>query len=188
VTDKPRDRILSTAIRLFYRETIQTVGVNQIIAEADVAPMTLYRQFGSKDQLVAAALEQWSGEWLRWLSDQVDRCGDDPETRLAGLWEALAAWFTREEYCGSFVANAASELRNRPDHPAQKVILEHRMALRQLLEDLAKAAGAYDPARAAGQLFILLEGAVAIALLDRRHDIGADVRRLAKVALIAEAA
>ena len=93
---RPRDRILTTATELFHSEGIGAVGVNRIIGQADVAPMTLYRQFGNKDNLVAAALEQWSTSWLHRLADAMDRRGDDPSDRFDGLWDELQAWFDEE--------------------------------------------------------------------------------------------
>ena len=54
-----------------------------------MAQMTLYRHFGGKDGVVAAAVEQWSAWRLGWLKDRLDGCGDDPEARFAVLWEAL---------------------------------------------------------------------------------------------------
>jgi AcrR family transcriptional regulator len=183
VLTKPRDRILNAAMRLFYRKGIPVVGMNNIIAEADVALMTVYRQFGNKDGLVAATLEQWSAEWLHSLNDEIDRCGDDPEKRLAGLWDALESWLATEDFCGSFVANAATELRGKPDHPAQKVIGEHRMAMHQILEDLAKRAGAHDPEDWAKQVQLLIDGAVAVAVVDGRTDVARSIRALAKAML-----
>jgi len=180
---KPHDRILETATRLFYQEGIQVTGVNRIIAEADVAPMTLYRQFGGKDELVAATLEQWSAQWLHRLNDKLDRQGDDPEARFEALWDALDEWFATEDFRGSFIANAAAELRSKPGHPAQKVITAHRMAMRQLLEDLAKMAGASDPADVAARLQILVDGAAAVAVVDRRPGMAASVRAMATAAL-----
>jgi AcrR family transcriptional regulator len=186
VPSKPRDRIVDTAASLFYREGLRAVGVDRIIAAAEVAPMTLYRHFGGKDELVAAALEQWSVQWLHWLNDQVDRCGDDPGARFAGLWEALETWFASEGFHGSFVSNAATELRGMPDHPAQQVIAEHRMAVRQLLQDLTKMAGAHDPAGLAAQLQVLVDGATAVAAVDRGPG-AASAAALAKAALAAGA-
>jgi AcrR family transcriptional regulator len=182
----PHDRILNTATRLFYTEGIGTVGVNRIIVEADVAPMTLYRQFGSKDELVAATLEQWSADWLQRLKAVVDRSGDDYKSRFKGLWDALQDWFASEGFHGSFVANAASELRSRPGHPAQTVIAEHRRALRQLLEDLAKIADVDDPAGLTDQLQVLIDGAIAAAIVDRRPVLPPSLRALANNA-VAEA-
>jgi AcrR family transcriptional regulator len=183
VSARPRDRILSTATALFYREGIGAVGVNRIIGQADVAPMTLYRQFGSKDALVAATLEQWGTQWLQWLADAMDRRGDDPGDRFDGLWDALEEWFAGDGFRGSFVANAATELRSEPDHPAHPRIAQHRQALRQLLEDLAKATGAYDTAVLAAQLQLLIDGAISAAAVDRDLAAAAGARTLARAAL-----
>jgi AcrR family transcriptional regulator len=185
VSPKPRDRILDAATRLFYQKGIEVVGVNPVIDEADVAPMTLYRQFVSKDRLVAAALEQWSTNWLHSINDRIDRAGDDPQRRFDALWDALEDWFATDGFRGSFVTNAAIELRSKPDHPAHKVVLAHRMAVEHLLEDLAKLAGASDPANLAAQLQVLVDGAITVAAADRRPGVAADVRALATTALAA---
>jgi AcrR family transcriptional regulator len=188
VSARPRDRILSTATALFHQEGIGAVGVNRIIDQAGVAPMTLYRQFGSKDALVAATLEQWGTQWLHWLADAMDRRGDDPQDRFDGLWDALEEWFTGDGFRGSFIANAATELRSEPDHPANARIAYHRVALRQLLEDLAKASGAYDPAVLAAQLQVLIDGAVSAAAVDRDPTAARGARELARAAVTAASA
>ena len=188
VSPRPRDRILTTATALFHAEGIGAVGVNRIIGQADVAPMTLYRQFGGKDTLVAATIEQWRVGFLHRLADAMDRRGDDPGDRFDGLWDELEAWFAEDGFRGSFVANAATELRREPDHPAQSRIVQHRQALRQLLEDLAKSAGAHDPAVLAGQLQILVDGAVAAASVDRDPAAARGARALARAAVATAAA
>jgi AcrR family transcriptional regulator len=185
---RPRDRIMTTATELFQSDGIGAVGVNRVISQADVAPMTLYRQFGSKDALVAATLEQWGTSWLHRLADAMDRRGDDPGDRFDGLWDELEAWFASDGFRGSFVANAATELRSEPDHPAQARIAHHRQALRQLLEDLAKQAGASDPAVLAGQLQVLVDGAISAAAVDRDPAAAAGARSMAHAAMSAGSA
>jgi AcrR family transcriptional regulator len=53
-----RDRILGVAHELFYWKGIRATGVDAVASAAGVAPPTLYRIFGSKDDLVAAYLER----------------------------------------------------------------------------------------------------------------------------------
>jgi AcrR family transcriptional regulator len=183
MSSTPHDRILSASTRLLEQEGVQAVGVNRIIAEADVAPMTLYRHFGGKDQLVAATVEQWSGQWLQWLSDRLDRCGDDPDKRLAALWDALETWLAAGNLHGSLAANVASDLRSRPQHPAHKAVAEHRRALHHLLADLAKLAGVPDPECVALQLQVLVHGAIAVAVAERQPTVLASVRALGDAAL-----
>jgi AcrR family transcriptional regulator len=184
---KPHERIVEEAMRLFEQEGIATVPVARIVEEAGVAPMTVYRRFGSKDELVAAALERWSARWLLWLETGIDRF-DDPEARFAALWDTLAEWFATESYRGSFVANAAVELRSQPRHPAHQVLATHRTALHQLLENLVKHAGAHDPADLATQLQVLIEGAAALSLVDSRLAVTHAARGLAEAALSAACA
>ena len=109
-TTRPRERILAAATRLFADEGIHPTSVDRVIAEAGVAPMTVYRHFAGKDELVTATLERWSGDWLGWLRDESGP-GDDAGSRLEGLWDALEKWFADEGFRGSYVDNVAIELR-----------------------------------------------------------------------------
>ena len=128
-TTRPRERILDAATRLFADEGINATSVDRVIAEADVAPMTVYRQFGGKDELVAATLERWSERWLAWLRDE-SWTGDEERAaagaRLESLWDALEKWFADEGFRGSYGDNVATELRAKPGHPAQAAIAAHR--------------------------------------------------------------
>ena len=52
-----RDRILNTALRLFYRDGVRATGIDRIIAESGVAKMSFYRHFPSKNDLIRTFLE-----------------------------------------------------------------------------------------------------------------------------------
>jgi AcrR family transcriptional regulator len=55
-TPKPsaRERLLAAADELFYREGVQTVGIDRIVQHAGVAKASLYNLFGSKEALIQA--------------------------------------------------------------------------------------------------------------------------------------
>src|ERR1700728_3736016 len=53
---RPRDRIAGAARDLFHRHGIRGVGVDAIAEAAGTNKMTLYRHFGSKDDLVVEYL------------------------------------------------------------------------------------------------------------------------------------
>jgi AcrR family transcriptional regulator len=176
---RTHERILDAATRLFADEGIHATGVDRVIAEADVAPMTVYRHFDGKDDLVTATLARWSERWLGWLRDEARLGGDDPGTRLDALWDALEKWFADERFRGSYVANVATELRAKPGHPAQAVVAAHRAALRELLRDLLTDGDAPPPAATVLQLQMLVDGAVAAAAVDRQPGAAAGARALA---------
>ena len=56
-TSEARERLLRTAAGLFYREGIHAVGVDRVLAEAEVTRATMYRHFPGKEALVAAYLD-----------------------------------------------------------------------------------------------------------------------------------
>jgi AcrR family transcriptional regulator len=176
---RTHERILDAATRLFADEGIHATGVDRVIAEADVAPMTVYRHFDGKDDLVTATLARWSERWLGWLRDEARLGGDDPGTRLDALWDALEKWFADERFRGSYVANVATELRAKPGHPAQAVVAAHRAALRELLRDLLTDGDAPPPAATVLQLQMLVDGAVAAAPFARQPGAAAGARALA---------
>jgi AcrR family transcriptional regulator len=183
-TSRARERILDAATRLFADEGINATSVDRVIDQAEVAPMTVYRHFGGgKEELVTATLQRWSEGWLAWLRREAALGGDDPSARLEALWDALEKWFADEGFRGSYVANAAAELRAKPGHPAQAVVAAHRAALRELLQDIAVAAGTPSPEAAAVQLQILIDGATAAAAVDRQPGAAAGARAIAAAVL-----
>jgi hypothetical protein len=120
--------------------------------------------------------------------DQLDDYGDDSEARLEGLWKALEKWLASEAFHGSLVTNTATELRARPHHPVHRVINEHRMAMSQLLEDLAKLAGIAYPATFANLSQLIIEGAATSAIIDQRLAHSSSIQTLAAAAVAASSA
>jgi len=157
-----RDRILDTAAALFYRDGIRAVGIDTIIAESGVAKMSLYRNFASKDALVAAYLEQRNAAyWQRW--DRI--VAAHPGEMLAQLRAVVAGieqTVSRPSYRGCPFSNAVTEFPE-PDHPGRAVALANKAELRARLRELAAAIGARDPALLGDQLLLLIEGAYAAA-------------------------
>src|ERR1700756_375903 len=55
---RPRDRIVLSPRDLFHKHAIRGIGVDAIAEAAGTNKMTLYRHFGSKDDLIVACLNK----------------------------------------------------------------------------------------------------------------------------------
>jgi AcrR family transcriptional regulator len=149
------DRVLRAASELFYREGIRAVGVEAVAAEAGVTKKTLYDNFGSKNELVAAYLRGRDARWRDWLVEVVERRGGSAKERLLSTFDALEEWIERGNTRGCGFVNAVVELRE-DDHLAREVVMEQKRWLRGYLAKLAAEAG--EPESLADQLLILHEG------------------------------
>ena len=154
----PRQRILAVARELFYRRGIHAVGVDAIAEAAGTNKMTLYRHFASKDELVAACLREQAREIdAEWQAIAAEHLGD-PKGQLLAWLQHIGEWLVREAGRGCALANAAVELPDQ-DHPARRVVREHKSAVRQRLAELCRNAGLNDPEALANEVFLLCEGA-----------------------------
>lgn len=156
-----RERVLTTASRLFAREGIRAVGVDRIAAEAEVGKMTLYRHFATKDDLVVAVLEGRDGPARAALAAAMQSAGDDPRARLLAPFAMLEPWFTGRGFRGCPFMNASLELGD-PSHPARAVARRHKAATRDAFATAAGEAGLSDgdAGALADQLALLFDGAI----------------------------
>jgi AcrR family transcriptional regulator len=154
---RPRDRIVTSAQDLFHRHGIRGVGVDAIAEAAGTNKMTLYRHFGSKDDLIVEYLN-YKGKKSDEIWAEIEAASPgDPVGQLYGFVHK-AATFIAEDERGCDLANAAVEL-TEDGHPALRVIEEFKVRQRDRLAGLCRTAGASQPDLLADALVLLMEGA-----------------------------
>jgi AcrR family transcriptional regulator len=182
----PRERILAAARELFYRHGIRAVGVDAIAEAAGTNKMTLYRHFGSKDDLVAAYLlhvaEDADGCWARLEQAHPG----DPRAQLRAWFEEMAEHVANADERGCPLANAAVELPEK-DHPARRVIEDFKNAQRTKLIELCRTSALREPDMLADELSLLLEGARVSAQSVASNDLGPRLVRMGEAMIAAHA-
>ena len=148
---------MACALDLFHRNGIRGVGVEAIVEAAHTNKMTLYRHFGSKDDLIL--------EYLNYKARKSEEVWADIEAANPGdpvgqLYDFIrqAAKFIAEDQRGCDLANAAVEL-TEAGHPGLKVIEAFKLHQRDRVARLCEAAGASQPGLLADTLVLLIEGA-----------------------------
>jgi AcrR family transcriptional regulator len=157
----PRQRLLAAAGELFYRQGIGAVGVDLVSKAAGVSKRTLYQQFASKDELVAASLHE-AGEAIIDMylppGDLLDR-ERPPGEQILAVFEAQRDWAGAPDFRGCPFINTATELTD-PQHPARAVALRYKLRLRDFFAAQAERGGSDDPQQLADQLLVIFDGAI----------------------------
>lgn len=152
----PRERLLVAARELFGAHGIRAVGVEAIAAAAGSNKMTLYRHFPSKDELVAEYLRRLAAETEGYLDAVLQAHAGNPRAQLDAWIEAMSCGLESSRGCP--LSNAAVELPEK-DHPARRVIEEHKQAVRDRIVRMCRDLGVANPDLLADELFLLVEGA-----------------------------
>ena len=157
-----RDKVFSVAADLFYRKGIHAVGVEEIVRQAGVAKISLYRNFASKDDLVVAYLKARSEVFLRDWDDAFDRFRDDPRAQLRAIMTYIGDRTTQPGYRGCPFINFSAEFPDA-EHPGRIVAAATKRALHQRFLRLAAALRVPDPKPLADSFLLLVEGAYGIS-------------------------
>lgn len=156
-TVKPRMRILETAAKLFYAGGYRAIGVDRLIAESGVAKMTFYKHFPSKDDLIAAYLEQSSQNFWHWIAT-ITKNQPDPRLQLEQIFAAVANRSIQPACLGCAFMAAALEFPD-VEHRAHKVALEYKKNVLAKLIELASASQVREPEVLGAGLMLLMDGA-----------------------------
>lgn len=169
-----QERILETADRLFYGQGIRAVGVDTIAAEIGISKRTLYNYFPSKDELIVAYLSRR----LRPASPS----DLPPVQQILGAFDRLERTFASSVFRGCPFVNAVAELKE-PNHAANRIALAFKEQRRSWFRDLLRRLEVDEADTLAMQLQILVDGAIAAALVRGDPRIAATARAAACVLL-----
>lgn len=175
-----RERLLSTAGGLFYREGIRAVGVERILTEAPATRATFYRHFPSKEDLVLAYLRGVDAH-SRAEVDAAVETAPSPADAVRAIGTGVADDLVRPGFRGCAFLQAAAEYPD-PDDPVRRVILEHRAWYLATLTELFGQVFGDSPRRgrpehAARHFVVMRDGAMTGAALDGADEVGSAFRR-----------
>ncbi len=168
------DHIATVAAAMFYERGINLVGVDLIADRAGVSKRTVYRHFGSKDDLIAASLER--GPFVGFPN------AGSPRERLLGAFDELVRFVSQPTYRGCPYINASVEITS-PKHPARLIIQEKTERRRRWFKRRLEELGLSQPDLLSEVLDVLFDGALANAT-KRRTATPAVAARTAAEALI----
>jgi len=153
-------RIFDTARNLFYTRGVRAVGVDEIVCEAGVTKPSLYRAYKSKDDLVAACLQQSATDARSEVSAVIEASDSCPRKQLSALFRHYANKIRHPDFHGCPMSNFSVEMRE-PGHPGHIIVEECKAELRATVGNLTRKLGVSNPDALADGLVLVIEGAIA---------------------------
>jgi AcrR family transcriptional regulator len=173
-----RQHIVETAYALFKRVGYHATGIDRIIAESNVAKMTMYRHFPSKDGLIVEVLEYRAKRF----DAQLDRLAEKvatPGLKIGTILDWYERWFQSSDFHGCLFAHALAEFGD-PGHPVFEVVVEQKNGFKRRLRRILEETLPSDQAEsAAATLFMLLEGATLLAQMGQGDEAIRNIRKVA---------
>ncbi|MEX3969621.1 TetR/AcrR family transcriptional regulator [Paraburkholderia caribensis] len=175
-TTATRERLLEAAEALVYSGGIHGTGIDAVVERSGVARKTLYKNFGSKESLIAAALERRDYRWIRWFVEGTLSRADRPYERLLVMFEVLHDSFKSPDFHGCAFLNAAEEITSKTDR-IRVIARAHKekltaFILEQCIELVETIAANIDKATRhrigmslTDHWMILLDGATSVAMI-----------------------
>ena len=180
IDPRTRPALLDAANRLFYRDGVGPIGVDDVADASGLSKPTLYRHFESKERLVGAYLDQRHERLRAELHEAIEAV--PPKRRPFAVIEWVCASILERGFNGCAFVRAHAEA---PRDARIRARLKKRK--RVLLETIAQAcrdAGAPQPTELAAQLALIVEGASTWAYATGDGDrAAAAARALAKAAV-----
>jgi AcrR family transcriptional regulator len=130
-----KNRIMETADRLFYFQGYQSTGINQIIAEANIAKGSLYNHFPSKKDLGHAYVKQSSEQWFKGLEEELEPYSD-PIEKLLSIFSFSEKYAQINHFNGCRLINILTEVTNQDDQITAMAVA-HKQKFREFLNQLA---------------------------------------------------
>lgn len=163
------EQLVTSALELFYQNSVNSIGINEVLKTAGVAKRTLYNHFSSKEELVVAALEKRHKVYINWLEQSLVNANTDEEVILS-LFNALSSWFDGSasglgEFKGCFFINTAAEFGNKGGD-IFKLCVSHKEAVKaRIQKQLSEKNKSLTET-----IFLIQEGAIVTAVMTENHN------------------
>lgn len=144
-----KDQLIFSATELFNNQGYNATGIDQIVEHANVATMTLYRNFKSKEKLIEAVLMRREILYFNYLFDSDELAIDDIVTRHLN-------WLENHRSNGCLFLRANEEYQNKNEE-ITRIVKQHKNKLLNKLNFILKCE------RNSFKILMVLEGSTSMA-------------------------
>lgn len=180
--EKVHDRILRVASDLFYKQGYNSTGINQIIAEADIAIGSLYNHFSSKNDLLQAYLIKEEKDWFEGLNKSISSISE-PEEKMMAIIDYRKKLQLSSKFAGCHFIKIISEIGDG-NAVVSDFVKKHKEKQKEMIRAIMKEYGEKHPLPdtnlTVDSIFLLIEGAVVTSTINKQSDSFDQVKKIIK--------
>ncbi|MPS64972.1 MAG: TetR family transcriptional regulator [Chryseobacterium sp.] len=159
----PKERIIATTFELFARQGYNSTGINQIVAEANVAKASFYQYFKSKEDLCVEFLNVRHEYWFNELNGFVSK-EKEVKSKLMSSFDFLIYMNQKENFRGCSFLNILSEISS-DNVKILNVIQNHKKDVRNYFSKLIENKDLAD------HIYLLFESSIIESQLFRSNEL-----------------
>lgn len=156
--------IAAVGLGACYERGVAGVGMEEIAARAQVSKRTLYRHFRGKLEILERGLSDRSALWLDLLARESHPVAANPREAVLALFDALVSGARTQPYLGCAFVNATAQTAASTSRLGDLARL-HKARLLTVMTEAVAASGAANPDLLARQIMLVVEGALASAVV-----------------------
>lgn len=173
------------ASHLFYKQGFNSTGINQIIAEADIAIGSLYNHFSSKNELLLAYLIKEELEWFKGFEEYISTISEARE-QILSLIDYRKNLQLNSKYAGCHFIKITSEIGDS-NSAVSDFVRNHKekqkKMIKLLVEKYAERNKEMDVDLETENVFLLIEGAVITSTINKNTDSFEHIRKIIEAQL-----
>ncbi len=151
-----KEIIYETATGLFAQFGFHAVGIDRIIAESNVAKMTLYKYFPSKENLIECVLVRRDEQLRASIIQSMDEAVT-PLEKVKSVFQWYEKWFEQTNFYGCMFIKASEEF-SQATPKIRRISQGHKQWLTDSLEALLVSLNVEHPASLAHFIMVTLDG------------------------------
>ena len=165
-----KEILITTSIKIFNKNGFHATGINEILKEANVSKMTLYKYFKTKDELIVEALNKVHQNFVQNFLEKISAKKDNPKNKIIELFNMLAESALNSKDVRCIFINASAEF---PDinHPAHQAAFAHKLSTQDFFKAQLIILKIENPEHTARILTSLTQGALVMTQIggDKRY-------------------
>lgn len=156
MSDKKRNMVLEAATELFSKSGYHAVGIDLIVKKSNVAKMTLYKHFQSKDELIESVLKKRDHDLRESIMVAMDK-RRTPKNKIKAIFDWYEAWFNLLSFQGCMFIKASEEFPE-PNNNIKKASQDHKEWVTNNLINLLEKCEVHNSNQLAKYILVVLDG------------------------------